>query len=185
MSITDRVKEELGSLVLATAYFGSWIGVLLMLKTLLLAEYHIQFHHWSAAIVGTLVLAKVVLVLDHVSLGRWLGARPAWMHVVLRTILCALGVLVVMVIERGISERSEHAGFLGAIRSALHGANAPHLWTNALCITGALLGYNALSVIRLQLGEGTLTRLFLEPLPRERRLSHAVPSKPMTAPPEE
>ena len=175
MSLKHRAIEELRALALATAYFGSWIGVLLMFKTLLLAEYHIQFHHWSAAIVGVLVLAKVVLVLEHLSLGRWLGARPAWMHIVLRTILYALGVLVVMVIERGISERSEHGGFLGAIRSALHGASAPHLWINTLCITGALLGYNALSVIRLQLGEGSLSRLFLEPLPRERRLTHAVP----------
>lgn len=183
MSLKDRAKEELGALVLATGYFGFWVGVLLMFKTLLLADYHMPFHHWSAVIVGVLVLAKVVLVLEHLSLGRWLGARPAWMHVVFRAVLCALGVLVVMVIERGISERSEHPGIPGAIRSALHGANAPHLWTNALCITGALLGYSTLSVIRLQLGEGSLSRLFLEPLPRERRLTHAVSSQPMTAPP--
>jgi hypothetical protein len=34
----------------------------------------IAFHHWSMAVIGALVLSKVVLVLEHVSLGAWVGS---------------------------------------------------------------------------------------------------------------
>lgn len=166
MSMRNRVRDELGALALATAYFGCWIGSLVAMKALLLAEYHIPFHRWSAALVGVLVLAKVVLVLEHVSLGSWLRARPAWMHVILRTVLYSLGVLVVLVLERGISERREHGGIQAAIEATVLDADVPHLWVNALCVSGALLGYNVLSVARLQLGKGVLLRLFLAPLPQ-------------------
>lgn len=169
MTLKHRAREEFGALALATTYFGAWIVSLMLLKTLLLAEYHIQFHHWSAALLGVLVLAKVVLVLEHVSLGDWLRDRPAWLHLILRTLLYSLGVLAVLAIERGISERSEHGGFLAAIRAALRGTNVPHLWANSLCISGALLGYNALSIIRLQLGQGNLRMLFVTPLPHSHR----------------
>lgn len=185
MSFKSRARHELAALTLATAYFGAWIASLMVLKTLLLAEYHIRVHRWSAALLGILVLAKVVLVLEHVSFGAWLRTRPAWVHVILRTLLYSLGVLAVLAIERGVSERSEHGGFLNAIKSALAGSDVAHLWTNALCISGALLGYNALSVVRLQLGEGNLRRLFLTPLPIEpvtRTPSTTPRSKPYATP---
>jgi len=46
-------------------------------------------------------------------------------------------------------------------------ADAPHIWANTICLSGALLGYNVLSVVRRQLGEAGLRRLFLSPLPEE------------------
>jgi len=46
-------------------------------------------------------------------------------------------------------------------------ADVPHVWINAICLSGALFTYNALSVIRRHLGAGGLRRLFLVPLPHE------------------
>jgi hypothetical protein len=164
MSIGARIKREVGSLAVATAFFGAWFALLLVVKVLLLAEYHLAFHRWSAAIVGVLVLTKVVLVLEHVSLGKWIDARPAWVHVILRTMLYSLGVFVVMLVEHGFSERESYGGFVASIEAAVRGVDVPHVWVNVLCVTGALLGYNALSVVRMQLGDGALRKAFLTPL---------------------
>jgi len=78
MSLKQKLKDEMKAIGLAALYFGCWIGALLLLKSLILAEHKIAFHGWSAAVVGALVLSKVVLVLEHVSLGAWVRARPAW-----------------------------------------------------------------------------------------------------------
>jgi len=167
MSLKQKLKDEIKAVGVAALYFGCWIGALLLFKSLILAEYKIAFHGWSAVVVGALVLSKVVLVLEHVSLGAWVRARPAWVDVVLRTVMYTLGVAVVLVLEKGFEGRHEYGGFGSALRQLFQQADVHHLWVNTLCLSGALLGYNALTVVRRHLGNSGLIRLFLSPLPAE------------------
>jgi hypothetical protein len=44
-------------------------------------------------------------------------------------------------------------------------ADIYHVWANLICIAGALLGYNAIMVVRRHLGNRELFRIFLVPLP--------------------
>ena len=152
-------------MALVTSYFGAWIGVLLIVKKLLLAEYRIQFHGFSLAVVGALVLAKVVLVLEHVPLGRWVRSQPAWIDVILRSALYCLGVLVVLLVEKGFEGRHDHGGFGPSLASVFQRVDIYHVWLNTICLSGALLGYNLLWVVRRHLGEGGLLRLFRSPVP--------------------
>ena len=165
MSFRQKLKDEIKDIGIAALYFGCWLGALLLLKSLILAEYQIAFHSWSAVVVGALVLSKVVLVLEHVSLGALVRARPAWVDVVLRTVLYTLGVAIVLVIEKGLEARHEYGGFGPALRQLLLQEDVHHLWANTLGLSGALLGYNALSVVRRHLGERGLLRIFTSPLP--------------------
>jgi hypothetical protein len=169
MSVRQKLKKEIKSVVLATLYFATWIGALMVLKVLVLEEYRIEFHAWSLVLFGALVLAKVVLVLEHVPLGAWIRTRPAWVDVIVRTVLYGLGVLVVLLLEKAFEGRHEHGGFVPSLVSVFQHAEIHHVWVNAICLSGALLGYNVLSVIRRHLGEGGLIRMFLSPLPEEPR----------------
>jgi len=109
----------------------------------------------------------VVLILEHVSLGAWVHARPAWVEVILRTLLYTLGVAVVLILEKGFESRHEFGGFVPAVGHLFHQTNVHHVWANTVCIAGALLGYNILSVIQRQLGKGALLRIFFSPLSEE------------------
>ena len=117
------------------------------------------------ALIGSLILSKVVLILEHVPLGTWVRRQPAWMGVVLRTMLYGGGVVVVMLLEKGFEGRHDAGGFVGALSSLSHHADLPHLWANAICITAALLFYNIMSVVRQHLGKGALLRMMRLPLP--------------------
>ena len=165
MSAGTKLREELRKLALAMLYFGAWIGGLVLLKSLILAEYNIEFRQWSAILVGSLVLAKVVLILEHVPLGAWTRNRPAYVDVIARTLLYSLGVFVVLLLEKSFEGRHDAGGFGAALTGLFHDADMPHVWANTICLSGALFGYNALAVIRQSLGEGGLVRLFLSPLP--------------------
>jgi hypothetical protein len=167
MSFRQKLRNEIKAVTLATLYFATWIGELMVLKVLVLEEYRIEFHAWSLVVVGALVLAKVVLVLEHVPLGAWTRTRPALVDVILRTALYAVGVLVVLLLEKAFDGQHEHGGFVPSVLAVFHHAEIHHVWVNAICLSGALLGYNALSVIRRHLGEGGLIRLFLSPLPEQ------------------
>lgn len=167
MSFTQGLKNEIKALLLATLYFGAWVGLLMVVKILILAEYQVTFNGWSMAAVGVLVLAKVVLILEHVSLGSWVRNQPAWLVVLLRTALYALGVFVVMLLEKAFEGRHEYGGFGNALSGVLQHADGPHLWANTIWVSAALLGYNALDAIRRHLGAGRLIRFFQLPLPEE------------------
>ena len=108
MSFKQKLKDEIKDIGIAALYFGCWIGALLSLKSLILAEYKIAFHGSSVVVVGALILSKVVLVLEHVSLGAWVRARPAWVDVVLRTVVYTLGVAIVLFLEKGFEGRQDY-----------------------------------------------------------------------------
>ena len=159
------LKNELKAVGLTMLYFGSWIAALLLLKQLVLAEYSIAFHHFSLAFVGALIMAKVVLLLEHAPLGSWVRNRPAWVDVLVRTILYSCGVVPVLVLEKGFEGRHEHGGFGPAVSAVFHAVEGPHVWANTICLSGALLGYNMLSVVQQHLGAKKLLQMFTSPLP--------------------
>jgi len=174
MSPLSKLMHELKVVGLAALYFGCWIAVVILLKQLILAEYHIEFHGLSKAVVGALVLSKVVVLLEHVPLGAWVRARPAWVDVMLRTTLYALGVFLVLLFERVFEGRHEYGSVGASLTAAFQHTEIHHVWVNVISLSGALLGYNVLSVVRMNLGEGGLVRLFLTPIPShaETRQSH-------------
>ena len=163
MSIQKKLTHELKAIVMVTLFFAAWLGVLMVLKILLLEDYQIRIGGFSMVLIGALVLAKVVLILEHVSLGVWLRNQPVVVDVILRTFLYALGTLVVMLLEKGFESRHEQGGFGPALMNVFQHPDMPHLWANTICVTGALLFYNLLTVLNRHLGTGGLARVFLSP----------------------
>ena len=167
MGWREKLKDEIKEMGIAASYFAAWIAAMLLIKTLILAEYRIAASNWSMIVVGALVLSKVVLILEHVSLGAWVRARPAWVDVLLRTVIYSLGVTVVLLLEKGFEGRHEYGGFGPALRNLFRRADMYHVWVTTICLSGALLGYNLLSVVGRHLGAGGLVRIFRMPLPVE------------------
>ncbi len=94
-----------------------------------------------------------------------MGPQSARMGVChLTTVMYSLGVFVVILLEKAFEGRHEHGGFGPSLVSVFQHADSYHVWVNTMCLSGALLGYNVLSIVQRQLGEGGLTRLFILPL---------------------
>ncbi len=166
-SLYVRLAHEARLIVVTALYFGCWLAALVVIKKLVLEDYDIAFDGLSKALIGALILSKVVLVLERVSLGPWVRLQPAWIGVVLRTLLYSLGVVVVLVLEKGFDGRHEHGGFIASLRTVFEHVDIYQVWLNAISISGALLVYNILAVIRRHLGKGGLARLFLQPIPQD------------------
>jgi len=165
--IHAKIKNEIRSVGLTTLYFGLWFCFMVVLKRLVLAEYRIEFQGLSIALFGALVIAKVVLVLEHVPLGAWMRQRPALVHVILRTVLYAAGVFIVVVFEKAFEAQHEYGGFISSLIQSFHDQNIHHVLATTISVAFALLGFNALFVIRRHLGKGGLFRVFLSPLAEE------------------
>jgi hypothetical protein len=177
VSFRQKLVAELKSVGSAMLFFAAWIAMLVSIKQLVLAEYHIAFGGISVALIGALILSKVVVVLEHVPLGNWIRTQPAWIDVIARTVLYALGLFVVILLEKAFEGRHEFGGFGAALAGVFEHADMPHVWANTICLSGALLVYNLLSVIRKYSPDRTLLRILLLPLPDEsgtRQPDHAL-----------
>lgn len=167
MSLNLKIKKEIIAVGLTTLYFGIWFCMFVVLKGLILAEYRIEFQGLSMALIGAMIVAKVVLVLEHIPLGAWVQARPALVHVILRTALYALGVFVVVFLEKAFDTRHEYGGFIISLIQVIHTRDIHHVLAVTIAVTFALMGFNALFVVRRHIGKGGLLRMFLSPLPEE------------------
>jgi hypothetical protein len=163
MNLRHKAIDEIKAVLLTTLYFAVWFGILMALKRLILAEYQIGFVGFSAALIGALVVAKVVLILEHVSLGPWVREQPAIVDVLLRTLLYAVGVFLVLVLEKAFEVRHEFGGVASALSNIFHHRDMPHVWANTIAVSSALLGFNALTILRRRLGNEEFTALFLSP----------------------
>lgn len=169
MSIQEKLKHELKAVILVTLFFAAWLGIFMGLKILILDGYQIRFGSVSAVLIGALVLAKVVLILEHVPLGGWVKNKPVLVDVILRTVLYAFGTFVVMLLEKAFESRHEQGGFVSALTNVFQHRDMPHIWANTICVTGALLFYNLLSALNHHLGSGGLARVILSPTQESNR----------------
>lgn len=161
MNLKAKILHEIRAVILVTLFFLAWLGVLMLLKVLILEDYQIRFGGFSMVLLGSLVLGKVVLIFEHVSLGSWLRNHPVMVEIFLRTLLYAFGTLVVLLLEKSFESRHEHGGLLPALANVFEHRDMPHVWANTICLGGALLFYNVLSALNHHLGSGGLGRFFL------------------------
>lgn len=167
MSFSEKLREEVVTIGLTTLFFAAWFAVLILLKWLVLSEYKIQFTDVSIVLIGALIVAKVVVVLDKVPIDAWTRNRPAFVHVLVRTALYGLGILLVLLLEKAFESRHEYGGFIPALVQVFSHQDVPHVLAATIGVTGALLMFNALLVVQRYLGEGGILKLFLSPLPEE------------------
>lgn len=162
MSGKDKVLKEVKAILLVTLYFLSWFGTLMLIKVLLLEEYKIEFYGASIVIIGSLVAAKAVLLLEMVPLG--LNQKPAIVDILVRTFLYLAGVTIILILEHAFEARHEQGGFLNALKNLPKSANYYNVLVNIICVFWALLFYNLGSVIKARLGIKGFLKLLNSPI---------------------
>ncbi len=163
----SSVVKELKTVFWTTLYFIIWFGALLLLKVIMLREYEVDIYGASIVLVGSLIAAKSVLILEHVPLSKS-RTQPAIVEVLLRTLLYIAGIFILMVLEKSIEASHECGGFTNAVKDLLGSVNKCHIWSNIICVTGALLFYNIGSVVNDHIGENGVMRILRSPLPVEK-----------------
>ena len=163
MSLRQKLVREIRMVFVVTLYFLICFAVLMALKRLYLADYEIKFRGVGLALVSALIVAKVVLLMEHVTLGQWVRNHAVAVDILIRTVLCTIGVLVAVLLERGFEARHERGGFGAGVSWVFQHRDMNRVWADTIAVGAALLGFNALGTVRRHLGEGGLSRLFLSP----------------------
>jgi hypothetical protein len=155
-----KLLHEIKSIARISSYFAIVFLLMMVMKKLYLEDYDIAFSGISQALIGALIMAKVIVLVDLISFGEWLKRLPAIYDVVFRTIVYTLGVVIVIVLEKAFEKRHEAGGFLDAIPYVFSHRDIYHVWAQAIGVFLSLLAYNAFSIFQKRLGEKGVAKLF-------------------------
>lgn len=159
MSLGRKIMEEIRRIGVVALYFALCFGVMLLMKRLILAQYAIEFRGVTFAIVGALVVAKVVVLLEKVPLG--VHNQPVAVDVILRTLLYTTGVWIALLLEKAFEARHEHGGFRPSLMAVFDHRDIHHVWAATIGVGVALLGFVTFSVLKRRFGGHELKRLFV------------------------
>ncbi len=153
----ESIKKELKTAGIATLYFLCVFGLIIVLKKLLLAHYDISYFGLSAAVIGALIVGKVVVVLDNFRAGtRYESSHSPITSILYKTLVYSAAVLLVLAAEKTFHAYKETHDLAAAIVHVWQGRERSHILATILCIGLAFAGYNLFSAINRRLTKGKL-----------------------------
>lgn len=162
MSALKAVTRELKSIAATTLYFAIVFIFFMVLKKLFLKDYDINFNGLSAALIGALILAKVILLMKSISFGSRVKSQPSIVDVILRTLLYTIGVAVVLVLEKAFESRHESDGFGNAVLHVIRHRDFYIVWATILMVSVSILIYNMFSILEMYIGKHQFRKLFFK-----------------------
>ena len=159
-SFKQKLVKEIKSVVFATIYFAIWFGILMFLKTMILTEYKVEFTGISMALIGALILAKVVLIVDFIPVSNWTRQHSAVWYIMFRTLFIIIVVFILLLLEKAFESRHEYGGFGSSLSQVFQHRDFYHVWANVTVVSIAVFWFNVIFVLRRYLGERKLRQVF-------------------------
>ena len=162
MKLLSLIKHEAKEVGLVFLYFFFCFGVLLLIKKLFLAEYHIEVQALSTATISALIAAKIVIVLDKTHAGTRFDARlPIGVAALYKTLLYVLAAFVILFLEKLYHMYRETESISRAVMAVWEHRDRNLMLGKVLCIGLSFLGYHLFAGLDHRLGNGTIRRLVL------------------------
>ena len=156
----QKLLKEVKLIIGMSLYFMVPLGILMVLKRLILENYHIEFTAATTLVIGGLIMAKVVLLMELIPLGKWIRRQPPFVNILVRTVLYTFGVWIVLLLEKSFEHRHEDGGFTNALKNLFSNRNIYQVWAGTIVTSLSILSFNILSVLQKYLGKNQLAKLF-------------------------
>ena len=162
MKLSPRLKHELVEVGLVSLYFFCCFSVILTLRKLFLADYHIEVQALSTAAISALIAAKIVIILDKTHAGTRLEANHSLLVAALyKTAVYVFATFVLLLSEKVFEAYREIGGVVQAIADVWAHRDRNIIFAKVLCVGLTFLAYHLYAGIDRQLGEGKLRRMVL------------------------
>jgi hypothetical protein len=155
-------KRELKEMFAIASVFFIIYVLFLFMKKALLDDYSIDFYIISTALVGSLILAKVVLIFDLLPLSKRMDHLPNIYRVFFRSLVYLLGFIIFKLLESVIKELIEKESFSQTLNSAFQELVETPFITSMVGVFIGFLFFNAFWVIRAKYGPTALYALFFK-----------------------
>lgn len=156
----QSLKHEINKISSLALFFLFGFGYILLILKLFIAEYSIDIYVLSKAIIGALVAAKAVAIMDATPLLNRFKQAPRYLRVLYKTFIYTLAVLILGIVERFFHAYHQTKGFISALKYLLESGNIYHFTGVILCILIVFFIHNIFREIDNYLGKGNLKKIF-------------------------
>jgi hypothetical protein len=157
----DKIRRELKELIPVTVFFLVSFQVLALTKALMLGAYGIRVQTFLGALVAALVVAKVVVIADHLPFVNRFPDKPLIYNVVWKTMIYFVASVAVRYVEHLIHFWRQTDGFAAANRRLLDEIVWPHFWAVQLWLLILLFLYCSMRELVRALGAERIAQVFL------------------------
>jgi hypothetical protein len=161
-TLKQRAYHEFKEFLLLSLYLWIFLGMFIVFKSMVLAEEHIDFVAHGVAIINAMLLAKFLLIVRALHLGRRADDDPLIYPTLIKSAISALALMALKILEDAAVGYFHGKSFADSIAD-LGGGN----WQAVLIFTGmlfvVLIPLNAFGEVQRILGEGKLYDLFFRP----------------------
>jgi hypothetical protein len=156
----ERIKHELLELLPPAIFFLLAFHTITLSRALMLREYGVKVSALAGATLGALLVAKVVLIADHLPFVNRFPEKPLIYNVVWKTAIYVLGALLVHYLEHLVPVWWREGNFVVANHHLLNEVVWPHFWAIQLWLIVLLFVYCALREFVRAVGRREVMRLF-------------------------
>ena len=140
-------------------YLTIFFSVFTNYRRLILAHYHINYGEYGISVIKALVLAKVILIVEHLPFGRGFEDKPLIIPTLYKSSIFTISVAIFTVIETLIRSFLIEKGFIAA--PAISVRHSLYEWSaGALVIFCVFIPFFAMKELSRVLGQGVILKLF-------------------------
>jgi hypothetical protein len=156
------LKKEVREVIPVTLFFFIGFALVLFLVKLILVQYSIPVAVLSRAMIASLIVGKVVLLLEKVRLEERLPNAPVGVLVAIKTLFYGSGAIVAGFIERLIETWRESQGFGEALTETLANIHLSRFLAVIMCVNLLFGAYFTFLELDRAMGKGAIVSLFLK-----------------------
>lgn len=155
-------KKELKEILAISSTFFVLFVLFMLMKKAVLAQYELNFSVIGTAIVGALIIGKVVLIFDKLPLTRRFDYLAKIYGVLFRSIVYLAGYVIFTLLEHIIKGLIAGESLATAVKHAAVHLATLNFVTSLISLFVAFLFFNTFWIIRNHYGPGELYRLFFK-----------------------
>lgn len=157
-AILKEIREVLG----ITLFFYIVFLIFQLYKLVTLAEFNIHNSILGVALIASLVIAKVIFLIDKMPLTKRMDSGPKIFGVVYRSVIYSIGFILFTFVEHAIREMISGEPFGHALEHGWYYLQSFEFFGTFLMTFVTFLVFNTYWVIRNHVGAGKLYRLFFK-----------------------
>ena len=161
-TVKQIAYQQLKEFLLIALYLWVVFGLLVMFKSVVLAEHHIDFAYHGFAIINALALAKVMLTAKDLHLGEKFNEAPLIYPTLLKSALFTLVMACFKILEDAAIGLYHGRSFHQSIAD-LGGGTWKAILTFILLLFAVLVPFVGYGELGRVLGEGKLGQIFFRP----------------------
>jgi len=161
MKLRHRILRELKAYWANVLYIALFFSIFTDYRRLILAHYDITYKEYGISVIKALVLAKVILVAEHLHLGKGFEDKPLVIPTLNKSFLFTICVAILSIIEAIVRRLLKADGFTN-VQDMFLKCFSYEWFAGMLVAFAAFIPFFAIRELDRVLGKGKIAKLFFQ-----------------------